>query len=198
MARAAQPACPAVLTASPHMSVPLPAPCLPPSPARLQVFPSLQGGPHNHQIGALAVALKHVQTPQFKTYAAQVRMQLRRLPCIARLAAVAGDPDGLASCRCVRGGLPQRCAAAACCLAPPALLRLARSRTHAPSRPPPLGLPQVSANAAALGAALTKRGYKLVTGGTGAPAFAALACAALACAALWLALGRSWRRSRPT
>ena len=39
-----------------------------------QVFPSLQGGPHNHQIGALAVALKHVQLPEFKAYAIQVRV----------------------------------------------------------------------------------------------------------------------------
>ena len=36
------------------------------------VFPSLQGGPHNHQIGALAVALKYAQTPQFKAYIQQV------------------------------------------------------------------------------------------------------------------------------
>ena len=26
------------------------------------VFPMLQGGPHNHQIGALAAALKHADT----------------------------------------------------------------------------------------------------------------------------------------
>lgn len=37
------------------------------------VFPSLQGGPHNHQIAALAVALKQVMTPGFKTYAKQVK-----------------------------------------------------------------------------------------------------------------------------
>ena len=36
------------------------------------VFPSLQGGPHNHQIAALAVALKYAASPQFKTYAKQV------------------------------------------------------------------------------------------------------------------------------
>lgn len=36
------------------------------------VFPALQGGPHNHQIAALAVALKHAATPQFKAYAKQV------------------------------------------------------------------------------------------------------------------------------
>lgn len=54
---------------SPHLL----SPSLPPPPF-LQVFPSLQGGPHNHQIGALAVALKHVQSPEFKTYAAQARL----------------------------------------------------------------------------------------------------------------------------
>ncbi|KAK9933043.1 hypothetical protein M0R45_020256 [Rubus argutus] len=37
------------------------------------VFPSLQGGPHNHQIGALAVALKQAMTPGFKAYAQQVK-----------------------------------------------------------------------------------------------------------------------------
>lgn len=38
------------------------------------VFPSLQGGPHNHQIGALCVALKHAQTAEFKQYSKQVRL----------------------------------------------------------------------------------------------------------------------------
>ena len=32
------------------------------------VFPSLQGGPHNHQIGALAVALKEASQPEFREY----------------------------------------------------------------------------------------------------------------------------------
>lgn len=32
------------------------------------VFPGLQGGPHNHTIGALAVCLKHAQSPEFKVY----------------------------------------------------------------------------------------------------------------------------------
>jgi glycine hydroxymethyltransferase len=36
------------------------------------VFPSLQGGPHNHQIGALAVALKEASQPEFSAYAKQV------------------------------------------------------------------------------------------------------------------------------
>lgn len=37
------------------------------------VFPALQGGPHNHQIGALCVALKHAITPDFKLYIKQVK-----------------------------------------------------------------------------------------------------------------------------
>mmetsp|Transcript_18922 Transcript_18922/g.31317 ORF Transcript_18922/g.31317 Transcript_18922/m.31317 type:complete len:518 (-) Transcript_18922:62-1615(-) len=36
------------------------------------VFPSLQGGPHNHQIGALGVALKEAMSPEFNTYAKAV------------------------------------------------------------------------------------------------------------------------------
>lgn len=37
------------------------------------VFPALQGGPHNHQIAALAVALKEAMQPEFKTYIQQVK-----------------------------------------------------------------------------------------------------------------------------
>ena len=37
------------------------------------VFPSLQGGPHNHQIAALAMALNQVMTPGFQAYAKQVK-----------------------------------------------------------------------------------------------------------------------------
>ncbi|RRT85876.1 hypothetical protein B296_00001167 [Ensete ventricosum] len=37
------------------------------------VFPALQGGPHNHQIAALAVALKQATSPGFKTYTKQVK-----------------------------------------------------------------------------------------------------------------------------
>lgn len=36
------------------------------------VFPSLQGGPHNHQIGALAVALLEASHPSFTSYARQI------------------------------------------------------------------------------------------------------------------------------
>merc|ERR1719293_136743 len=38
----------------------------------MAVFPGLQGGPHNHQIGALAVQLLEVSTPDFVEYAKNV------------------------------------------------------------------------------------------------------------------------------
>ncbi|CAA6667534.1 unnamed protein product [Spirodela intermedia] len=36
------------------------------------VFPGLQGGPHNHTIAGLAVALKQAMTPEYRAYQAQV------------------------------------------------------------------------------------------------------------------------------
>lgn len=36
------------------------------------VFPGLQGGPHNHQTAAIAVALKEAMKPEFKVYAQQI------------------------------------------------------------------------------------------------------------------------------
>jgi glycine hydroxymethyltransferase len=38
------------------------------NPINQSVFPGHQGGPHNHTITALAVALKQAQTPEFKEY----------------------------------------------------------------------------------------------------------------------------------
>jgi glycine hydroxymethyltransferase len=38
----------------------------------MAVFPGLQGGPHNHQIGGLAAQLLEVNTPEFVEYAKQV------------------------------------------------------------------------------------------------------------------------------
>merc|ERR1712072_299392 len=38
----------------------------------MAVFPGLQGGPHNHQIGALACQLLEVRTPEFVEYSKQV------------------------------------------------------------------------------------------------------------------------------
>ena len=35
------------------------------------VFPALQGGPHNHAIAGVAVALKQARTPEFKAYQQQ-------------------------------------------------------------------------------------------------------------------------------
>ena len=43
------------------------------------VFPSLQGGPHNHQIAALCVALKQTMDPCFKTYIQQVKLNAHAL-----------------------------------------------------------------------------------------------------------------------
>jgi len=37
-----------------------------------KVFPGLQGGPHEHTIGAVGVALKEALAPQFKKYAQQI------------------------------------------------------------------------------------------------------------------------------
>ncbi|CAM8952816.1 unnamed protein product [Rhodiola kirilowii] len=43
------------------------------------VFPGLQGGPHNHTIGGLAVCLKHAQSLEFKTYQNKVVANCRAL-----------------------------------------------------------------------------------------------------------------------
>lgn len=43
------------------------------------VFPGIQGGPHNNQIAAVAVALREADEPSFKKYAAQVVKNARVL-----------------------------------------------------------------------------------------------------------------------
>ncbi|GFZ08556.1 serine hydroxymethyltransferase 3 [Actinidia rufa] len=43
------------------------------------VFPGLQGGPHNHTIGGLAVCLKHAQSPEFSAYQNKVVSNCRAL-----------------------------------------------------------------------------------------------------------------------
>ena len=43
------------------------------------VFPSLQGGPHNNHIAALAIALKQVATPDYKAYMQQVKKNAQAL-----------------------------------------------------------------------------------------------------------------------
>ena len=43
------------------------------------VFPGLQGGPHNHTIAGLAVALKMAQGPEFVEYQKQIIANSRAL-----------------------------------------------------------------------------------------------------------------------
>lgn len=43
------------------------------------VHPSLQGGPHNNHIAALAIALKQVATPEYKAYIQQVKKNAQAL-----------------------------------------------------------------------------------------------------------------------
>ena len=43
------------------------------------VFPGLQGGPHEHQIAAIATQLLQVQTPDFKKYIQQVKKNAKSL-----------------------------------------------------------------------------------------------------------------------
>jgi hypothetical protein len=43
------------------------------------VFPSLQGGPHNNHIAALAITLKQIATPDYKAYIQQVKKNAQAL-----------------------------------------------------------------------------------------------------------------------
>ena len=43
------------------------------------VFPGLQGGPHDHTTAAIAVALKEMMQPEFKTYCGQIVKNSRAL-----------------------------------------------------------------------------------------------------------------------
>jgi glycine hydroxymethyltransferase len=46
------------------------------------VFPGLQGGPHENQIAAIATQLREVQTPEFKEYIKQVRLNAQTLASV--------------------------------------------------------------------------------------------------------------------
>lgn len=45
----------------------------------MSVFPGIQGGPHEHQIAALAFQLKEVNTENFKTYIKQVKLNAKKM-----------------------------------------------------------------------------------------------------------------------
>eukprot|EP00871_Galdieria_phlegrea_P003105 jgi/Galph1/3796/GphlegSOOS_G2503.1 len=49
------------------------------SKINMAVFPGCQGGPHNHTIAAIGVALKEALSPEFKKYAFQVQANARAL-----------------------------------------------------------------------------------------------------------------------
>merc|ERR1712000_176731 len=49
------------------------------NPINASVFPGHQGGPHNHTISALAVALKQACTPEYKAYQRQVLKNAKAL-----------------------------------------------------------------------------------------------------------------------
>ncbi|XP_072124526.1 serine hydroxymethyltransferase, cytosolic [Mobula birostris] len=49
------------------------------APLNQAVFPGLQGGPHNHAIAGVAVALKQAMTPEFKVYQKQVLSNCKAL-----------------------------------------------------------------------------------------------------------------------
>lgn len=62
------------------------------NPINQSVFPGHQGGPHNHTIAALSVALKQVQAPDFRAYQEQV---LANAKAFARRLGEKKDSGGL-------------------------------------------------------------------------------------------------------
>ena len=50
-------------------------------PKRIEtaIIPGLQGGPHDNQTAAIAVALKEAATPEFKKYAKQIILNSKAL-----------------------------------------------------------------------------------------------------------------------
>ncbi len=75
------------------------------------VFPGMQGGPHEHIIAAIAVALKEAQTEEFKKYAKQIILNAKALAkslTEENIKLVSGGTDNhllLVDLRPIRGGI---------------------------------------------------------------------------------------------
>ena len=113
-----------------------------------------KGGPHNNTIAAVAVALKQVATPEFKTYAKQVRFVPGLPP--TRPARIPTRP----ACIPTR---PARIPTRPACIPTRPTCIPTRSLTRSPD---PCNNPQIRANCVALANELKRFGYKLVTDGT--------------------------------
>ena len=94
--------CPSRWAACPFRSLPLPRRASFPSPYPSLHFPAprraqgLQGGPHNHTISALAVALKMANTEEFRSYQRQASGQ-----CVCRVGVCVGVCVCVSVCECV-------------------------------------------------------------------------------------------------
>lgn len=131
------------------------------------VFPSLQGGPHNHQIAALAVALKHAKTPEFKAYQKQACIYV---PTHNNLLIFVSDLRKHCCCSTGYFVFPS-CKYLSIYAGPILILKNLCVHKKAIRSAYPLADQntidgQVKANACALGEKLKSLGYTLVTGGT--------------------------------
>ena len=134
-------------------------PPLRPSSAPPRASP--QGGPHNHTISGLACALKQAATPEFVAYQKQVGVL--RCVCVCARVCVCVCVCVCVSCESEsERGFVSGCEVR---FAPVLYLHL-RQPSMLTARRALLLLPQVLSNSQALSAALAKRGFSLVSGGT--------------------------------
>ena len=123
-----------------------------------------QGGPHNHTISGLAVALKMANTPEFKQYQQQVGWGLSSGQRWCRAGAECTQQQAPARRMCLLLALRllEALLLLSSCTVPPGPSQPAQHLTHSS----PSTCPQVIANARALAARMSELGYKIVSGGT--------------------------------